>query len=75
MNKIILIVDDSEFVRNYHSYILEQASFDVLATFSRQMSGQVHGGDNQRPGQSSPTGIRAELDRRRVPQPSHAPQP
>jgi two-component system chemotaxis response regulator CheY len=28
--KKILIVDDSEFVRNYHSYILEQADFQVL---------------------------------------------
>jgi two-component system, chemotaxis family, chemotaxis protein CheY len=27
---IILIVDDSEFVRNYHSYILEQADFQVI---------------------------------------------
>jgi two-component system, chemotaxis family, chemotaxis protein CheY len=27
--KTILIVDDSEFVRNYHSYILEQADFNV----------------------------------------------
>ena len=26
----ILIVDDSEFVRNYHSYILEQADFQVI---------------------------------------------
>ena len=26
----ILIVDDSEFVRNYHSYILQQAQFDVI---------------------------------------------
>jgi two-component system, chemotaxis family, chemotaxis protein CheY len=30
MNKTVLIVDDSEFVRNYHAYILEQASFDVI---------------------------------------------
>ena len=30
MKKKILVVDDSEFVRNYHSYILAQASFDVL---------------------------------------------
>jgi two-component system chemotaxis response regulator CheY len=30
MKKKILIVDDSEFVRNYHSYILEQASFEVI---------------------------------------------
>jgi two-component system chemotaxis response regulator CheY len=29
-NKKVLIVDDSEFVRNYHSYILEQADFDVV---------------------------------------------
>ena len=28
--KKILIVDDSEFVRNYHSYILEQAQFQVI---------------------------------------------
>jgi two-component system chemotaxis response regulator CheY len=28
--KTILIVDDSEFVRNYHSSILEQAQFQVL---------------------------------------------
>jgi two-component system chemotaxis response regulator CheY len=28
--KTILIVDDSEFVRNYHSYILEQADFQVI---------------------------------------------
>lgn len=28
--KKILIVDDSEFVRNYHSYILEQAEFQVI---------------------------------------------
>jgi two-component system, chemotaxis family, chemotaxis protein CheY len=28
--KTILIVDDSEFVRSYHSYILEQACFRVL---------------------------------------------
>lgn len=28
--KTILIVDDSEFVRNYHSYILEQANFQVI---------------------------------------------
>jgi two-component system, chemotaxis family, chemotaxis protein CheY len=26
----ILVVDDSEFVRNYHSHILTQAGFDVL---------------------------------------------
>jgi len=30
MKKTILIVDDSEFVRNYHSYILEQAQFRVM---------------------------------------------
>jgi two-component system chemotaxis response regulator CheY len=28
--KLVLIVDDSEFVRNYHSYILEQADFRVI---------------------------------------------
>jgi two-component system chemotaxis response regulator CheY len=28
--KQILIVDDSEFVRRYHSYILEQAQFTVI---------------------------------------------
>jgi len=28
--KIILIVDDSEFVRSYHSYILEEANFQVV---------------------------------------------
>jgi len=28
--KTILIVDDSEFVRSYHSYILEQAAFHVI---------------------------------------------
>jgi two-component system chemotaxis response regulator CheY len=28
--KQILIVDDSEFVRSYHSYILEQADFRVI---------------------------------------------
>ena len=28
--KTILIVDDSEFVRSYHSYILEQADFHVV---------------------------------------------
>ena len=27
--KTVLIVDDSEFVRSYHSYILEQANFQV----------------------------------------------
>ena len=26
----VLIVDDSEFVRNYHSYILNEAAFDVV---------------------------------------------
>jgi two-component system, chemotaxis family, chemotaxis protein CheY len=31
MKKTILIVDDSEFVRSYHSYILEQAHFQVIA--------------------------------------------
>lgn len=30
MKKRILVVDDSEFVRNYHSHILAQANFDVL---------------------------------------------
>lgn len=30
MKKRVLVVDDSEFVRNYHSHILTQASFDVL---------------------------------------------
>jgi len=30
MKKTVLIVDDSEFVRNYHAYILQQASFDVI---------------------------------------------
>jgi two-component system chemotaxis response regulator CheY len=30
MQHTILIVDDSEFVRNYHSYILEQANFKVI---------------------------------------------
>ncbi|MGD0773300.1 MAG: response regulator [Candidatus Solibacter sp.] len=28
--RTILIVDDSEFVRSYHSYILEQAQFQVI---------------------------------------------
>ena len=28
--KTILIVDDSEFVRSYHSYILQQARFQVI---------------------------------------------
>ena len=28
--KQILIVDDSEFVRSYHSYILEEADFQVI---------------------------------------------
>jgi two-component system chemotaxis response regulator CheY len=35
--KTILIVDDSEFVRSYHSYILEQAEFQVITA--------VDGGD------------------------------
>lgn len=30
MKKTILIVDDSEFVRNYHAAILEQAGFEVI---------------------------------------------
>jgi len=30
MKRNILIVDDSEFVRNYHAYILEHASFHVI---------------------------------------------
>ena len=30
MNKKILVEDDSEFVRNYHSHILAQAHFDVV---------------------------------------------
>jgi two-component system, chemotaxis family, chemotaxis protein CheY len=30
MKKRILIVDDSEFVRSYHSHILEQAHFQVI---------------------------------------------
>jgi two-component system chemotaxis response regulator CheY len=30
MKKTILIVDDSEFVRSYHSYILEEADFQVI---------------------------------------------
>ncbi len=30
MKKKILIVDDSEFVRSYHSHILEQAQFQVI---------------------------------------------
>jgi len=30
MKKLILIVDDSEFVRNYHAYILKNASFEVI---------------------------------------------
>jgi two-component system chemotaxis response regulator CheY len=28
--RTILIVDDSEFVRSYHSYVLEQAQFQVI---------------------------------------------
>jgi two-component system, chemotaxis family, chemotaxis protein CheY len=28
--KIVLIVDDSEFVRSYHAYILQQARFQVI---------------------------------------------
>jgi two-component system, chemotaxis family, chemotaxis protein CheY len=28
--RTVLIVDDSEFVRSYHSYILEQAQFQVI---------------------------------------------
>lgn len=35
--KQVLIVDDSEFVRNYHSHILEQANFRVITA--------VDGGD------------------------------
>ncbi len=30
MKKTILVVDDSEFVRNYHAYTLQQASFNVI---------------------------------------------
>ena len=30
MKKRILVVDDSEFVRTYHTHILAQASFDVV---------------------------------------------
>jgi two-component system chemotaxis response regulator CheY len=30
MNRNVLIVDDSEFVRNYHSAILRNASFQVI---------------------------------------------
>jgi two-component system chemotaxis response regulator CheY len=30
MKKMILVVDDSEFVRSYHSNILTQAGFEVL---------------------------------------------
>lgn len=30
MKKKILVVDDSEFVRNYHSHILTHANFDVF---------------------------------------------
>ena len=28
--KTVLVVDDSEFVRNYHSYILEEANFKTI---------------------------------------------
>ena len=31
--RTILIVDDSEYVRSYHSYILEQAHFNVITAF------------------------------------------
>jgi two-component system chemotaxis response regulator CheY len=30
MKRNVLIVDDSEFTRNYHSYILREANFDVV---------------------------------------------
>jgi two-component system, chemotaxis family, chemotaxis protein CheY len=30
MKQTILVVDDSEFVRNYHAYILQRASFEVI---------------------------------------------
>ncbi len=30
MKRNVLIVDDSEFTRNYHSYILREAGFDVV---------------------------------------------
>jgi two-component system chemotaxis response regulator CheY len=30
MNQNILVVDDSEFVRNYHAHILSAAGFDVV---------------------------------------------
>jgi two-component system chemotaxis response regulator CheY len=30
MKKTILVVDDSDFVRNYHASILEQADFEVI---------------------------------------------
>ena len=30
MKKKILVVDDSEFVRSYHTHILKEASFEVL---------------------------------------------
>ena len=30
MKRNVLIVDDSEFTRNYHSYILREASFEVV---------------------------------------------
>jgi two-component system chemotaxis response regulator CheY len=30
MKRNVLIVDDSEFTRNYHSYILRDANFDIV---------------------------------------------
>jgi two-component system chemotaxis response regulator CheY len=30
MKRSVLIVDDSEYTRNYHAYILREASFDVV---------------------------------------------
>jgi CheY-like chemotaxis protein len=30
MKRNVLIVDDSEFTRNYHSYILREANFEVV---------------------------------------------
>jgi two-component system chemotaxis response regulator CheY len=30
MRRSVLIVDDSEFTRNYHSYILSEARFDIV---------------------------------------------